>query len=169
MIGQNGILTARECLLDVTPLKGDCGRRCGAACCRPDEEGQGGMILFPGEETLYTPTPEWAVITESRFTVSGKPLSLLTCEGRCERGNRPLSCRIFPLTPVLGPEGVGVTLDVRAWPVCPLLAYGQKALSPVFIQAVRAAMDILWEDARCREYIIQLTELLKSYQTFGNH
>ena len=27
----------------------DCGLLCGAACCQPDEDGQGGVHLFPGE------------------------------------------------------------------------------------------------------------------------
>ena len=52
------LLAARAVLEDVTPLKGDCGRVCGGACCEPDEDGKGGMLLFPGEETLYDPLPE---------------------------------------------------------------------------------------------------------------
>ena len=35
-----------------TPLMTDCGALCGAACCQPDEDGQGGVYLFPGEEAL---------------------------------------------------------------------------------------------------------------------
>lgn len=44
---------ARELLLSLTPLNHDCGMLCGQACCAPDEEGQGGMMLFPGESALY--------------------------------------------------------------------------------------------------------------------
>lgn len=50
--------TAREIMCNITPLRFDCGRLCGAACCAPDEEGDGGMLLFPGEEALYEPLPE---------------------------------------------------------------------------------------------------------------
>ena len=49
------VIRARDLLSDVTPLKTDCGRICGGACCQPDEDGQGGMLLFPGEEGLYDP------------------------------------------------------------------------------------------------------------------
>ena len=44
---------AREILAEVTPLKGDCGRVCGARCCRPLETEETGMLLFPGEEEAY--------------------------------------------------------------------------------------------------------------------
>ena len=43
---------ARALLENVTPMNRDCGRICGAACCQPDEEGHGGVFLFPGEEEL---------------------------------------------------------------------------------------------------------------------
>ena len=90
------LLAARALLENVTPLKGDCGRICGGACCEPDEDGQGGMLLFPGEEGLYDPLPEG-------FTVTPAPempgALLITCSGRCQRKDRPLSCRLFPLLP----------------------------------------------------------------------
>ena len=34
---------------DLTPMLTDCGALCGAACCQTDEDGQGGVHLFPGE------------------------------------------------------------------------------------------------------------------------
>ena len=46
MIGTERILAARQALETLTPLRGDCGRTCGAACCRPDEDGNGGMLLL---------------------------------------------------------------------------------------------------------------------------
>ena len=51
------VMAARALLKDLTPLKRDCGRSCGAACCQSDEDGQGGMLLFPGEEKLYAALP----------------------------------------------------------------------------------------------------------------
>ena len=53
MTETEALLAARALLADVTPLRTDCGRCCGAACCAPDEDGQGGMLLFPGEEALF--------------------------------------------------------------------------------------------------------------------
>ncbi len=44
---------AREILAEVTPLKTDCGKVCGARCCRSLEGEETGMLLFPGEEAYY--------------------------------------------------------------------------------------------------------------------
>jgi len=152
------IRAARALLEAKTPLKGDCGTRCAAACCQPDEDGQGGMLLFPGEAALYTPCPDFAVLTESPVSLSGQPLIFFTCKGSCPRDNRPLACRIFPLTPVSTDGGVSVTLDVRAWPVCPLMAHGMAGLSRDFIAAAQTAAAILWEDTENRAYIEWLTQ-----------
>ena len=47
------ILQARAAIGGLTPLHQDCGALCEAACCRPDADGQGGVYLFPGEESLF--------------------------------------------------------------------------------------------------------------------
>ena len=52
---------ARELLADVTPLKTDCGKVCGARCCRPLETEETGMLLFPGEEELYREKAGWTL------------------------------------------------------------------------------------------------------------
>ena len=54
-MGIDTLITARELLRDLTPLKTNCGRICGGACCEPDpeEEGENGMLLFPHEAELY--------------------------------------------------------------------------------------------------------------------
>ena len=81
------VLRARALIGERTPLRSDCGQLCGAACCQADEDGQGGMYLFPGEEALLHGE-------DSDFA------PIYTCDGTCARENRPLACRIFPLTPV---------------------------------------------------------------------
>ena len=50
MSSLSAVLSARAALSDLTPLLTDCGRLCGFACCKGDE--QTGMLLFPGEEAL---------------------------------------------------------------------------------------------------------------------
>ena len=50
MSSLNTVLAARDLLRELTPLKTDCGRLCGGACCEGDEET--GMLLFPGEDAL---------------------------------------------------------------------------------------------------------------------
>jgi hypothetical protein len=166
MTAPERILAARALLQDITPLKADCGRRCGAACCQPDADGQGGMLLFPGEEALYDPVPPWATITESPIVIEGRPLLFLTCQGHCPREARPLACRIFPLTPAIQEGKPTVQLDVRAWPVCPLMPHGLNALSQPFVFAARAACELLCEEPTARAYIQWLTDTLTDYGRF---
>ena len=88
------LLAAREKLKSVTPLKRDCGRVCGAACCRSPENEETGMLLFPGEEEAYRGKEGWTI----RETAMG-PMAV--CPGHCDRDERPLACRLFPLLPVI--------------------------------------------------------------------
>ena len=72
---------ANRIIGDKTPLKKDCGQVCGGACCKGDDDT--GMLLFPFEESV--------------FRVDEKDgVRLCVCQGRCDRSERPLSCRIFP-------------------------------------------------------------------------
>ena len=147
---QDALKKAREILAEVTPLKGDCGRVCGARCCRSLEGEETGMLLFPGEEEAYLEKPGWTV----RETPAGL---LAVCPGRCERSERPLACRIFPLLPVLREDGVKAAADQRARAVCPLLRQGIRGMNPAFAEAVREAGRILAEDPEQREFLEMLT------------
>lgn len=152
----HAVLAARELLESLTPLKTDCGRLCQGACCQGDEAT--GMLLFPGEEALYEDCA-FARVVPTGFSLGGTPAQLLVCDGRCDRKNRPLACRLFPLflkfredqTPVL-------RMDARARAVCPLTDYGMKALDPEFKQAARRAYDLLLEDKVCAAYLRALDE-----------
>ena len=131
------VAAAREKLNQVTPLKKDCGRVCGARCCRPLEGEETGMLLFPGEEDAYTGKAG----CEVRKTARGY---LLLCGSTCSREERPLSCRLFPLLPLIGEDGeIRVAVDLRARAVCPLARQGKEAMDPAFIDAVREAGEIL--------------------------
>ena len=147
----HAVLAARELLESLTPLKTDCGRLCQGACCQGDEAT--GMLLFPGEEALYADCT-FARVVPTGFSLGGTPAQLLVCDGRCDRKNRPLACRLFPLflkfredqTPVL-------RMDARARAVCPLTDYGLSALSGAFVAAARQAYGALMEDARCAAFL----------------
>ena len=131
------VSAAREKLKNVTPLKRDCGRVCGARCCRPLEGEETGMLLFPGEAEAYDGKAGFEV----RKTARG---DLLICSGTCSREDRPLSCRLFPLLPVIGDDGkVRAVTDLRAKAVCPLARQGKSAVDPDFAEAVRKAGEIL--------------------------
>ena len=152
----DAVLAARALVQDCTPLTADCGRLCGAACCRGDEAT--GMLLFPGEETLYAPC-DFARVLPASFSLGGQPAQLLVCQGRCDRKNRPLACRLFPLFLTFKPDGsTRLRLDRRARAVCPLTDYGIRALDPAFRQAARQAYDLLLADDACAAYLRELDE-----------
>ena len=83
---------------------------------------------------------------------------LLICSGRCDRADRPLSCRLMPLIPLVREDGIKVATDLRAKPVCPLARQGKDALSPEFVAAVREAGRILAEDDAQRAFLVRLTQ-----------
>ncbi len=147
----DALARARTLLETVTPLHSNCGLTCGGACCRPLEGETTGMLLFPGEDAYYAGRDSY------RMTSTGHGI-LLTCEGRCGRADRPLSCRLFPLLPLLRADGVKVATDLRAKTVCPLARYGKDGLAAEFVSAVREAGRILAEDETQRAFLIQLTE-----------
>ena len=148
------LIAARGLLSALTPLKSDCGRLCEGACCQGDEGT--GMLLFPGEDTLYAQCSFGRVI-DADFTLGGKTARLFVCEGRCDRKNRPLACRLFPLFLTFRKNGEPkVRMDRRARAVCPLTDYGMDALDPAFIDAVRSAYDLLLEDEGCAAYLRDL-------------
>ncbi len=132
------VIRARDMLAGVTPLSVDCGRVCGGACCQSDEDGQGGMLLFHGEERLYDPLPPGWRLERDDGVMEGT--GLLICDGSCERSMRPLSCRLFPLLPT----PTGYRMDRRAWAVCPLMESGVRGLLPAFVRAVKEAGKILY-------------------------
>ena len=141
---------ARALLAQETPLKADCGRLCGCACCQPDETGENGMLLFPFEDRLYRRPIEgfaFTMVDDDRLFKGGKRL---ICQGSCPREHRPLACRMFPLRMHLTVDDAQATahvtaeLDPRAWAICPLLeAGGLRAMRREFAQAVEAAGNLL--------------------------
>ena len=141
---------ARALLLTLTPLAMDCGLTCGGACCRPMEGEMTGMLLFPGEEAYYAGREGYTMTQTDRGT-------LLLCSGRCDRADRPLSCRMMPLIPLLREDGIKVATDQRAKAVCPLARQGKDALSAEFVSAVREVGRILAEDETQRAFLMQLT------------
>lgn len=156
MSATSAVLAARDLLRFLTPLKTDCGRLCADACCQGDEAT--GMLLFPGEEALYEGCT-FADVTPLSYSLGDTPAKLLVCKGHCERDNRPLACRLFPLFLKFKEDGTTkLRMDVRAKSVCPLTDYGIRSLDPEFKQAARAAYDLLLEDETCAAYLRALDE-----------
>ena len=88
-----------ELLDPLSPVPFDCGKICGAACCKSDLDDEG-LFLLPGEEKLHEDS-KWALIEKH------KGYTFVKCKGPkfCERTIRPIQCRTFPMLPVFDPNG----------------------------------------------------------------
>lgn len=148
------VLRARALLDALTPLKTDCGRLCGGACCQGDEGT--GMLLFPGEDSLYE-NCGFGRVVPADFALGGGQAKLFVCGGRCPREERPLACRLFPLFLAFMKSGkTKVRMDTRAASVCPLYSCGAIGLDGDFLAAAREAYDVLLEDETCAAYLRDL-------------
>lgn len=145
------------------PLGGfNCGRLCSAACCAGNE-GEG-MWLFPHEAELFVKSDGFTIVkTESNF---GYPL--LVCRGVCNRAERPLACRFFPLFPALieenGEEKIKIIRDPRA-SMCPLSLENTR-IDRSFVRNVKLAGKFLARDVEIHEYLKKLSGELLEIQKF---
>lgn len=151
---------ARKRMENVCPMSWDCGKKCSAACCQPDEDGQGGMYLFPGEEVFCS--GGWCSVLPAMM--GGREVNMLVCSGVCERARRPLGCMIFPLTPTVDEEGkVRVRFDYRARRMCPLLKYGMRGLNAEFVKEVRDVLRLIASDEVGLEFLRDWQALEEQY------
>ena len=152
------------------PIKGDCGKLCDKACCKGDE---GGMYLFPGESAVYDLLkPEWAKIEKSDFTYEyngkTKNVPILFCNGKCDRYQRPLACRIFPLTPYLNSDGkLEIIVDPRAKSLCPLShELDVDEYDYRYVKNIKKAFTLLLKNDELMAYMKQYSEYIDEYRKF---
>ncbi|MBR3988375.1 MAG: hypothetical protein IKK10_03625 [Clostridia bacterium] len=139
---------------DLTPLKADCGKLCGGACCKGDENT--GMRLFPFEESeLPVKTLENGV-------------RLVVCNGKCDRTKRPLACRIFPFFPTVDDKGkVYVEPDFRGVRLCPMITHSDEIVfNKQFFKALKKVGKILAKDETCLEFLKESTKEIDTYKDF---
>ncbi|MDO4548533.1 MAG: hypothetical protein Q4D04_10565 [Clostridia bacterium] len=149
------ILDARDAIGDLTPLKSDCGLMCGSACCRPDDDGQGGVMLLPTEVA-----GDWGHVVES------DRCRVLVCDKMCERPSRPFLCRVFPLAPVLCKDGAWkARMDARSRAMCPIYRSGIAGLDRVFVKAVERAFNILSKDAAMNDFLRRVARQERYFRT----
>ena len=158
---------AYERLYHKTPLGFyNCGRLCDGLCCRGDEQG---MWLFPYEEEIFRDKEGFTVCeTEGNY---GYPMVI--CSGECDRAERPLACRIFPLFPLIiedeGTIRIKVIYDPRAG-MCPL-SRQHKELDTSFIKEVQKAARYLIRDEKILEYMkavsLELIEIIELQRRLG--
>ncbi|MBE7063579.1 MAG: hypothetical protein E7390_07345 [Ruminococcaceae bacterium] len=151
---------AYRLLENVTPVRKDCGALCGAACCADSDVGTG-MYLYPAEECMLYPLPDWVKIEASGFYYNGRQAALMSCPGNCDRALRPLACRIFPLVPYKKPgERMKIIFDPRAKAMCPLTP---SDLTDKFKDAVTRAMRAVVKTKEGRMFIEAQSELIDEY------
>ncbi len=153
MARTNVIKEAYRRLGDVTPMTTDCGKLCQGVCCNGDDNA--GMWVFPGEEALL-----------AGFTLTkNETNTVAVCDGTCDRDRRPLSCRIFPLFPMVtvskrtGKLRIKAMPDPRALRVCPLFREGNE-ITPAFTRRVERVGKTLCKDPALRDFLIETTDFL---------
>ena len=144
-----------DILGDLTPLRVDCGKVCGGACCKGDESI--GMRLFPFEESELQ-------VTEN----SENGVCLAVCSGTCDRTKRPLACRIFPFFPTVDDRGkVYIEADIRARRVCPLVEHiDEIEFDKRFFKALKKVGKILAKDEACLDFMRETTQEIDTFAEF---
>lgn len=155
------IKTCYSLLRRETPLSFDCGKICNGKCCDGDDNT--GMIIFSGEEKFLDEN------IKIKNTAYG--FKIAVCNGTCDRNKRPLSCRMYPLFPIITENGkIEVIFDVRA--DCPLKK-GDYKFKRSFVRRVKRVGEyLLLNEETKREYIelsrdiTEQIELLEKFQKF---
>lgn len=158
---------------NITPLPVDCGQLCSNACCLDNDDGDNGMLLFPGEEdVIKLLNPAWASIdeTDMEYTWNDKTynVKIAMCSGECDRYSRPLACRIFPLTPHLKDDGtLEIITDPRAKSICPLAKanYIDK-MNDSFVHNVERCFALLLQSPRFRAFMNVYNDYINDYLRF---
>ncbi len=173
-------------LLDrVSPIDGDCGSLCGAACCtcsyEPEDIGfiaEGdenadkymGIYLLPGEEKIHerkdSPWIDWGFIKAEEYEFPESwhgRVSFIQCKTapRCPRKCRPIQCRTFPLSPYFDSNGVfHIIISVDDLPYsCPLIEERME-LKDEFIQATYTAWKHLIRDPLIADLVEMDSEII---------
>lgn len=141
-------------LRKITPLDFDCGKICNGKCCKGDEKT--GMIIFPGEEKF--------IDENLKIFKNADGDMVAVCSGSCDRNKRPLSCRIYPLFPLLtekeGKTTIEVIFDYRA--DCPITK-GEYNINRKFKKAVKRVGKYLLLNEETKEYYKEVSQLQTDY------
>jgi len=137
------IYDAYKIIGNLTPIKNaDCGKLCDKICCKGD---QAGMLLFPGEEDIFDGIHGFHIEEIEYMETPG--IKLLLCDGECERGLRPLACRMFPVAPNFDKEGNIIAVpDIRGRRMCPI--WDLEYVDKTFIKIVKKTFELLAENEK---------------------
>lgn len=161
-------------LLDrYSPIDGDCGLMCSAACCMSasgchDEEM--GIYMLLGEDLIHDKNNSCLSWNAESSDEYGFPESwdetfwFVKCSGppSCDRKLRPLQCRTFPLMPYISEDGELMMIynDNELPYECPLIE-SEIPLNDDFVRATRTVWKHLLRDQRIRDMVEQDSKLLR--------
>ncbi|MCQ2559339.1 MAG: hypothetical protein MJ157_01285 [Clostridia bacterium] len=142
---------------EVTPLAQDCGKLCQSICCQAQEGKTLGMYLFPGEEVMFSGQEDWLVMEKHDCRLFDFPAEwqgsvyFMICTRPCPRNKRPLSCRLFPVTPHLLLDGSWILIyETMNLPYkCPLIEE-RRPLQKEFIEMAALVWQELLKDEKIR-------------------
>ena len=167
MLDKEGFRKVYGMFEEADPLPYDCGKDCGAVCCRNDSFDDGTdpyIYLLPGEKEYLEDAGADIEISRDSSRAHDLPESygeyvyLAACNGpeACERRFRPIQCRSFPLWPRIDGEGelVLAYYDDELPYVCPLIREGRK-LQEDFVKAAYEAWEILMQDEAIKDLIVK--------------
>lgn len=151
---ENVIKSCYSILRKTTPLSFDCGTLCGGKCCKGDENT--GMIIFPGEENL--------IDSKIKIITNEYNDKVAVCGGLCDRNKRPLSCRIYPLFPIIhnenNEEKIKAVFDYRG--DCPLKS-GEYKFDRRFVKAVKRVGKYLLLNEETAAYYRELCDMFNEH------
>lgn len=100
------------------------------------------------------------IITEKPYTT---PIAM--CQGYCDRYQRPLACRIFPLTPYLDKSGhMDIIVDPRAKGVCPMAkGFYLEDFDAVFIKNIKKAFSLLMKNKQFKAFMVEYSKYLDEF------
>lgn len=147
-----------EYLADYTPFMYDCGKICNKKCCNGNDHD--GMLLFPGEKEIYDDKSGFDVYFDERYSSYA-----VRCSGKCNRNERPLSCRIFPYFFYLSEETenrIKVAPDIRAVDFCPIID-NTDDVNKKFLRALRICALKIEQENEFRDYLFDITEIITDF------
>ncbi len=147
-------------LLDTNPIDGDCGKLCGSACCKTNDNNMG-IYLLPNEKSLFTGEEKWLTWEEHNARDFDFPSSwqgkvyFINCKGTCPREKRPIQCRTFPLAPHIDSKNkLHVIWETLELPYeCPLIKNKVK-LKSTFIEKTFLAWKFLIKNKLIKDLVV---------------
>lgn len=151
-------------LLDTYPVSDkDCGEYCGKACCCytvPDDM-ESGMELLPGEDEIFPLESEWlkpCFLTGSLYeyppewgTHTG--CIQIRCLQPCPREERPVNCRLFPLTVYVEKGRYYLIVAEGLTDYSCQLINRPDLINPEFLNSARKAAILLLEIPKFRQLV----------------